>query len=213
MVASEWHVFLRGYRNANPDLTYKTALRKASIAYKNPSTCSRANLKKKITSMSDAQVQETCRKLDSTSSPTVIEKYALLKKKITNQPKLSRQDKPNMPSKNPPARPVLYLEKALESELDKLLDKVVLRVAYYYASSNIWNYKKNMVSFTNKLVKKLKAKHGNLKSEEFDKLVQQKFGRIKSYNKTTALNEKFKTSKVGFEKIGDFLKNKYDIEL
>lgn len=210
---SEWQIFLSNYRVSHPDLNFKDAQKRASAKYKNPRTCNKINLKKKIARMDPSEIQETCRKLDTTASPVSTERYVLVSRRRTRQPTLSRQDKPEMPSKKAPTRPVVFLEKALERELDKLLDKVILRVAYYYASSNVWNYKKKMILFMNKLVSKLKDKHGTLKSEEFNKIVQQKLGAVKSYNKTAALNPKFKTSKIAFDKISEFLKTQYDIEL
>jgi len=134
-----------------------------------------------------------------------------IKKNTTEQPKFSRREKQKPPSKKAPVRPVAFLEANLKTELDKLLDKTILRVAYYYASTNVWNYKQNMVAFTNKLIKGIKKKYASLKTDEKDKIIQSKLGAIKSYSKSAALNDKFKTSKVAFDKIIAFLDKRYPV--
>lgn len=140
-----------------------------------------------------------------------VENYYLAEVNTTEQPKFSRREKQKAPSKKAPVRPIAFLEGDLKNELDKLLDKTILRVAYYYASTNVWNYKQNMIAFTNKLIKGIKKKYASLKSDEKDKIIQSKLGAIKSYNKSAALNAKFKTNKAAFDKIIAFLDKRYPV--
>ena len=68
-----------------------------------------------------------------------------------------------------------------------------------------------MIAFTNKLIKGIKKKYASLKTDEKDKIIQSKLGAIKSYSKSAALNDKFKTSKVAFDKIIAFLDKRYPV--
>lgn len=210
---SEWQTFLRAYRNENPDIPFRQAQKNASGLYKRPNTCNKKNLKSKITRMTDSEVQAACRKLNSTEPEQRPITYVLLKKEKTKTPNLSKQDKPSMPSKIAPKRPVVYIEQDLKRELDRLIEKVLFPVSNYFANKNIWTYKKRWVPFTNKLVAGIKKKYNNLRSDERDPIIQQKLGLFKSYTGSTASKNGFKTSDIKYDKIIKFLNDRYNINL
>jgi len=144
----------------------------------------------------------------SSTAVREIEKFIILDKKKTEEPVKGKQNKPILPKKKAPVRPVAYLKADMKRELIKLLDKVFYRVAYYFAS-NDWFYKRNMIQFTNKYVKRIKKKYVNLKTEEKDELVKNTLSKLKTLDKNQALNEKYKTSKIAYEKIIKFMDNRY----